>query len=309
MKLVSIVVPCHNEEGNIDKLYEEFNKVLRQDVKWEFIFVNDGSKDETVSKIKHLSSDKRVKLINFSRNFGKEIAMIAGLDHTVGDAAVIIDADLQMPIHYINQFIDEWNKGTKLVLSKKQSRKKGIKSKLASKYYNVYNSMTDDKILKDALDFQLMDRQIIDEICKIREIRRFFKGITGYLGYEYTLIEIEIKDRHDGESDFSSYHSLFKYALNSFVIGSTLPLKLSIIGGIIISCIAFIYMLITIIKTIAFGTDVPGYSSLMVVLLFGFGITYILLGIAGLYIGNIYEQVRRRPLYIVDETINMDEPK
>lgn len=307
MKLVSIIIPCHNEEGNIDKLFAEFNNILRKDVNWEFIFVNDGSEDNTVAKVKGIAADKRVKLVDFSRNFGKEIAMIAGLDYATGDAAVIIDADLQMPVRYINDFIDEWNNGTKLVLSKKQGRTKGLKSKLSSKYYTVYNSMTNDKILKDALDFQLMDRQIIDDICKMRELRRYFKGITGYVGYKYSIIEIEIDKRNSGESDFASYKSLFRYAICSFVIGSTLPLKISIIGGTVISFGAFAYMIFTIVNTLTFGIEVPGYSSLMVVLLFGFGITYILIGILGLYIGNVYEEVKGRPLYIVDEVVNIDE--
>lgn len=297
MKLVSVIIPCHNEEGNVDKLFAEFNNILRKDVNWEFIFVNDGSMDNTVAKVKGIAADKRVKLVDFSRNFGKEIAMIAGLDYATGDAAVIIDADLQMPVRYINDFVDEWNNGTKLVLSKKQGRTKSLKSKLSSKYYTVYDSMTNDKILKDALDFQLMDRQIIDDICKMRELRRYFKGITGYVGYKYSIIEIEIDKRNSGESDYASYKSLFRYALRSFVIGSTLPLKISIIGGMVISFGAFAYMIFTIVNTLAFGIDVPGYSSLMVVLLFGFGITYILIGILGLYIGNIYEEVKGRPLY------------
>ncbi len=307
MKLVSIIIPCHNEQDNITNIYQELNKVLTNNgqISYEYIFVDDGSADQTVAEVKRIASDKRVKLVSFSRNFGKEQAMIAGLDYSTGDAAVIIDADLQMPVSYINQFILDWQGGFKLVLSVRSNRSNSLKAKLASKYYQVYNKMTDDKILKDALDFQLMDRTVIDEICKMREANRYFKGMTGYIGYNYKLIEVEMRDRTSGESDFGSFRSLFNYALKSFIITSTMPLKISIIGGMLTSLGAFIYMLVIIITTLTNGVEVPGYSSLTVIVLFGFGIMYILIGIVGLYIGNIYQETKQRPLYIVDQKLNL----
>lgn len=307
MKLVSIIIPCHNEQDNIINSYQELNKVLtnNEQISYEYIFVDDGSTDQTVAEVKRIATDKRVKLVSFSRNFGKEQAMIAGLDYSTGDAAVIIDADLQMPVSYINQFILDWQAGFKLVLSVRSNRSNSLKAKLASKYYQVYNKMTDDKILKDALDFQLMDRTVIDEICKMREANRYFKGMTGYIGYNYKLVEVEMRDRTSGESDFGSFRSLFNYALKSFIITSTMPLKISIIGGMLTSLGAFIYMLVIIITTLTNGVEVPGYSSLTVIVLFGFGIMYILIGIVGLYIGNIYQETKQRPLYIVEQKLNL----
>lgn len=309
MKEISIVIPCHNEEDNIDRLISELDDNLKNlDYRFEYVFVNDGSKDKTLEKlIKVSEKDYRVKVVDFSRNFGKEAAILAGLDYCSGDAAVIIDADLQMPVKYIIDLIDLWSQGNKLVLTYKSNRNKKLKSKLASKYYDFYNGISEAPILKDALDFQIMDREVVNVICSIRERARFFKGITGFIGYDYKVIPVEIAQREHGESDFSGIKGLFSYAFKSFAIHSDAPLKMALKIGIFISGIAFVYMIYIFARTLINGIDVDGYASTIIIMLFMFGLILLILGIMGYYIGLIYNEVKQRPNYIVDEVMNIDK--
>ncbi|WP_423364092.1 glycosyltransferase family 2 protein [Mycoplasma sp. P36-A1] len=303
MKMVSIIIPSYNEEGNIKKMYSELeDKLDKSKVTFEYLFVNDGSKDKTVKIIEDLSKvDKKVKLVNFSRNFGKDSAMIAGLDFCLGDAAIVIDADLQMPVSSINELVFHWLNGEKLVLTYRSNRSGGIKSKLATKYYDLFNKMSKTKIHKDAMDFQIMDREIIDIITGMREKTRYFKGMTGYLGYSPRIIPVEIVDRNAGVSKFGNIERLFSYAFESFALYSNVPLLVSIKIGAFVSLASFLFLLYVVIKTIAFGVDVDGYASLISVMLFMFGIVIMLMGVMGYYIGLIYTEVKDRPLYIVDE--------
>lgn len=306
-KTITIIIPCHNEEGNVAALYETLNNELDHEAyAYSYLFINDGSSDNTIGKLNELSSDKKVKIIDFSRNFGKEAALLAGLDNSNSDAAIIIDADLQMPIKYINELIVEWEKGHKLVLTHKKSRAKGLKNSLAQNYYKVYNKFSNTNIIVNALDFQLMDREVVQVLCQFREFNRFFKGLTGYIGYDYSIVEVEIVERNAGESDFSSYKSLFSYAFSSIVAHSTIPLQMGFFFGTLLAAGAFIYMLIIIVQKLFFDMSIPGYSSIMVILLFGFSITYILMSIIGLYIGSIYDEMKKRPVYIVKNKINME---
>ena len=308
MKTISIIIPCHNEEENIEKLYKEL-EIVRNNLTYdlEYIFINDGSKDETTKEIKDISCDKRVKMIDFSKNFGKEAAIMAGLDASVKDAAIVIDADLQMPVKYIYDLIEEWENGFKLVLTYKESRRKGLKSFLARKYYTVYNNITNGDILPDALDFQLMDREVIDTICSFREKNRFFKGLTGLIGYDFTAIPIVIEKRTAGESDFSNYKQLFSYAISSLVPHSTVPLVISTYIGFFTAIFGLLFMLYTIITTYIGGTAGSGYATVISLILLFFGLILIILGVIGYYIGMIYEEVKNRPIYIVKQTINFED--
>ncbi|MDR3214890.1 MAG: glycosyltransferase family 2 protein [Bacilli bacterium] len=303
MKKVSIIVPCHNEEANINEFIKAINHELFEiNVILEIIFINDGSQDQTINKIKALmTSDDRIKAIDFSRNFGKEAAVLAGMDYCQGDAAVVIDADLQIPIRYIKILIELWLEGNKLVLTYKSKRERGIKSSLASKYYDVYNAISDYKILNDALDFQIMDREVIDVICSMRERERFFKGLTGFIGYNYKIIPVDIEQRVAGSSDFSNINKLFNYAFKSIAIHSDIPLRISTRLGIIVSLVGFIYMLYIILSTFIKGVSAPGYASIIVIMLFMFGIVLLILGIIGYYLGLIYNEVKNRPNYIVND--------
>ena len=309
MKLVSIVAPCYNEEGSINQFKKELDQELAAIAcDFEIIFVNDGSKDDTLSLLREISkSDSRVKVVDFSRNFGKEAAVLAGLDHSTGDATIIIDADLQMPVDKIKDLVELWLEGNKLVLTHRLERVGGIRNNLSMKYYDIYNYISHDKILKNALDFQIMDREVVDVICSMRERARFFKGITGFIGYDYKVIPVEIKERIAGQSSFGGLKGLFNYAFRSFAIHSDAPLKLALRIGIIVSLIGFVYMLYVFFRTLINGTDVDGYASTIVIMLFMFGIVLLILGIMGYYIGLIYNEVKQRPNYIVNEVIKKEE--
>lgn len=305
MKKISIIIPCYNEQDNILIIYNQLEKLRKKiDVDFDYIFVNDGSKDLTSSKIQEISSDIRVKLLDFSRNFGKEAAILAGLDYTTGDAAIVIDADLQMPVHYLNDMIKYWMEGYKLVLTYKKSRRVGLKSYLAKKYYHVYNKITNVEILPDALDFQLMDKEVVNIFVNFREKKRFFKGITGLVGFDYKSISVEIDDRVHGSSNFSSFKQLFSYAITSLAPNSTVPLIISIYIGFITAFIGVIFMGYTIFDVLINNNTGSGYGTIVSLLLFFFGMILIILGVIGYYIGMIYEEVKQRPNYIIKNTIN-----
>lgn len=308
MKKIDIIIPCYNEEKNIKLIFDELNKVTEQlEYEFKYLFINDGSKDLTKDEVKKLRPKNRVKLLDFSRNYGKEAALLAGLDYSDADATIIIDADLQMPVAYILEMIEKWENGTKLVLTSKARRSRGLKSFLAKKYYMVHNSVTHTNILQDALDFQLMDRQVVNSLQLYREKTRFFKGITGSIGYDYEVIKIEIKDRENGSSSFSSFNTLFNYAFVGIAANSTFPLILGVYAGIIVSLSSFLYIIFLITQTLVFGIDVPGYASTISFISFFSGLILIILGIIGYYIGLIYEEVKCRPNYIIREDYDGDE--
>lgn len=309
MKNIDIIIPCHNEEGNIRRFLEEFDKIVKMEgYIFEFIFVNDGSKDKTIDILKEeAKNNDKVKVIHFSRNFGKEAAMLAGLDYAKGDASIIVDADLEMPLHYILEMLEAWEKGYKLVLTYKANRKKGLSSSLASKFYDVYNKLGDSNILKDALDFQLMDREIVSIISRMREKSRFLKGLTGYLGFDYYVIAVDVVARTSGKSSFSGFRTLFGYAFKSLTAHSVIPLRVAINIAGIIGFISFIYMIYIFSKTIIVGKQVDGYASTIVIMLFLFSIVLFILGIMGYYLGKVYNEVKNRPNYIVDYVIKDDD--
>lgn len=306
MKKISIIIPCYNEEGNIDRLIKCLDDELPKKYKYEYLFINDGSQDQTLDKIKEHKKNKEVKYLDFSRNFGKEAAILAGLDYAQGDAAVVIDADLQMPIRYIGQMIAAWEKGNKLVLTHRTNRNTNLKSKLAQQYYKVFNKMSDTKILIDALDFQLMDREVVDVITKFRERTRFFKGISGYIGFDYVVIPVENAERQHGESKFSGIGTLFNYGFKSLATYSDIPLKIAINFGIFVAFLAVVFLLYTVINTLVNGVSVDGYASLMSVMLFMFAFILVFLGIIGYYLGLMYNEIKARPNYIIKDQGNIN---
>ncbi len=306
MKEISIVVPVYNEEGNIKEFYkqvDDFSKKYEAKYNFKFIFVNDGSKDNSHEKILDLN-DTRVEYLKFSRNFGKEAAIIAGLDRAKNsDAATVIDADLEMPIRYIDDMIKIWEDGKKLIIAKKSRRNiSKIKSFLAKKYYVIFKKITKQDIVQDALDFVFMDKQVVEEVVKQREQSRFFKGIISSIGFSYKTIDIEISQRTSGKSSYGTFSSLFKYAFSSLANYTKFPLYLAIYIGFISAIIGFIYGIIIIVQYFIYGVEVAGYSSLMCVMLFFFGIILAFLGIVGYYIGLILDETKKRPLYILDDT-------
>lgn len=304
MKNINIVIPCHNEEKNISLFYEEAKKYLGiSKYNINYIYIDDGSQDKTKEEIMKLTEkEKDVKAYFLSRNFGKEAAIICGLDKSVNaDATIVIDADLQMPISYIKDMLKYWEEGYKLVLTKKEKREKGVKNFLAKKFYTIFNKVSRTELIKDVLDFQLMDQEVVKVICSFRERKRFFKGITSYAGYKYKLIPVKINPRIEGDSDFNSFPTLFSYAFISIANNSTIFLNLSMILGLLFTIVGFIYVLFISLRQILYNISVSGWTSIVSLMLIFFGIVLIILGIIGYYIGLIYEELKQRPIYIIEE--------
>lgn len=305
MRKISIIVPCYNEEKNVSKFLKEAKRILVDRYEYEYIFVDDGSKDDTVKKIMQISKeDTKVKLIALSRNYGKDTALRAGLDNCLGCAAVTVDADLQMPLEYINEMILLWEQGSKLVTTTKHRKTNGIKSGGANLFYKLYNRLAKHELNENALDFQLMDRKVIDAIKEHNEGKVFFKGLTASLGFTSTNIEIQITDRLEGQSKFGGLRQLFSYASYSLITDTTFFLNLGIYIGVFGAVGSLIYGLFIAVDTLIVGNPVSGWASLMCAILMIGSLILIVLGIIGLYIGRIYEEVKKRPVYIIEEKIN-----
>ncbi|SFL10929.1 Glycosyltransferase involved in cell wall bisynthesis [Paenibacillus sp. 1_12] len=305
MKTVSILIPVFNEQEVLHTLYIRLASVLDQLTFYQFeiLFVNDGSKDSTLDIIKKLQElDKRISYLNLSRNFGKETAMIAGLDHVTGDAAIIIDADLQDPPELIPKMIQYWEEGYDDVYAKRRSRlgETWFKKWTASVFYKILKSLTRIPIQENTGDFRLLNRRCIEALKTLRETQRYTKGMFSWIGFHKKELLFDRDPRAAGESKWN-YIKLIDLAIEGFTSFTTVPLRLSAFSGVIISLLAFIYMGWVIVKTLVFGDPVPGYSSLITVMLFLGGIQLFSLGIIGEYLGRIFNETKKRPLYFIDE--------
>ena len=305
MKKISILIPAYNEQEVLESLYQRLGKLANDNKTYdfEFLFVNDGSRDKTLDIIKDYSkTDNRIAYINLSRNFGKEIAMIAGLDHVTGDATVIIDADLQDPPELIPKMIKYWEKGYDDVYARRNSREGETWFKKASSewFYRILQKSTSIPIQIDTGDFRLLDRRCVEALKQIRESQRYTKGMFSWIGYKKKEITYDRDARIAGESKWN-YGKLFNFAIDGITSFTTAPLRISSIIGFIISFIAFVFILIVVFKTIIFGDTASGYPSLMAVILFLGGIQLISLGVIGEYIGRIFNETKQRPLYFVEE--------
>jgi polyisoprenyl-phosphate glycosyltransferase len=305
MKTLTILIPAYNEEEVLHQLYDRLNSVLSSIPHYEFeiLFVNDGSTDQTLSIIKQLrKGDQRISYIDLSRNFGKEIAMIAGLDYAKGDAVIIIDADLQDPPELIPEMIRYWELGYDDVYAKRRSRagESWLKKWTAKKFYRLLKKTTRIPIQEDTGDFRLLDRRCVEALKKMRESQRYTKGMFSWIGYNKKEILFDRDPRAAGKTKWN-YFKLLDLAIEGITSFTTLPLRLSSIFGMVISLIAFIYMIWIITKTLLFGEPVKGYPSLMSVILFLGGIQLLSLGIIGEYLGRIFNETKNRPLYFVDE--------
>lgn len=303
-KLVTILVPAYNEQEVLNMLYERLNNLMNKVTNYEFeiLFVNDGSKDNTLNIIKDLrKKDSRVSYVNLSRNFGKEIAMIAGLDYAKGDAVIIIDADLQDPPELIPQMIEYWEKGYDDVYAKRRSRKgeSWLKKFTSKMYYKTLQSVTKIEIQKDTGDFRLLDRRCVEALKQIRESQRYTKGLFSWIGYNKKEILYDRDPRAAGKTKWN-YKKLIDLSIDGLTSFTTAPLRWSAIIGILVSLIGFIYMIFIIAKTLIYGIDMPGYASTMVVILFLGGIQLIFLGIIGEYLGRAFYETKQRPIYFVD---------
>lgn len=303
-KLVSILVPVYNEEEALNILYERLLETMNKikNYNFEVLFVNDGSKDNSFSIIKDLrNKDKRFCYLNLSRNYGKEIAMIAGLDYIKGDCVVLIDADLQDPPELIPEMLKFWEEGYDDVYAKRKSRNgETLLKKITSKlYYKTLQSVTKIEIQKDTGDFRLLDRRCVEALKQLRESERYTKGLYSWIGYSKKEILYDRDSRIAGKTKWN-YAKLINLSIDGLTSFTTAPLRWSTVIGIIVSLIAFIYMLVIIFKTIFCGIDVAGYASTMVVILFLGGLQLIFLGIIGEYLGRAFYESKGRPLYFID---------
>ncbi len=313
MKLISILIPAYNEAPVLDKLMVRLAN-LANDTKnydFEFLFVNDGSKDKTLEIIKgYAEQDPRVSYINLSRNFGKEIGMIAGLDHVQGDATVIIDADLQDPPELIPQMIKLWEEGYDDVYAKRRSREgeTWLKQFTSKTYYKTLQSVTRIPIQEDTGDFRLLDRRVVEALKEFRESQRNTKAMFSWVGFHKKEILYDRDPRAAGETKWN-YLKLIELAIDGITSFTTAPLRIATYTGILVSIAAFIYLLFLVFRTIFFGTDLAGYPSMMAVILFLGGVQLLSLGIIGEYVGRIFNETKQRPLYLIEEYHNGKSPK
>lgn len=304
MKKITLLIPAYNEEPVLDKLYARLDKLAKNVTKYkfEFLFVNDGSRDSTLTILQNLAAkDSRVSYINLSRNFGKEIAMIAGLDHADTDALIIIDADLQDPPELIPEMIKYWEEGYDDVYAKRSHRlgESWFKKTTSSLFYRILQRTTHIEIQRDTGDFRLLDRRCVEAICKIRESQRYTKGFFSWIGYKKKEVTYVRDPRAAGETKWN-YLKLINLAVDGIVSFTTAPLRISTFFGMIVSLLAFMYIVVIIVRVLLFGIDLNGYPSLMAVVLFLGGVQLLSLGIIGEYIGRIFNETKQRPLYLVE---------
>ncbi len=310
MKLIDIVVPCYNEEEVLPYFVKETNAVIStiDDYRFRYIFVNDGSKDKTLPVLKTLASRfDNVKYISFSRNFGKESAMYAGLEHSTGDYVIVMDADLQHPpkmFPKMIQGIEEGHDCCALYRAKQKGESK-VRQFVSKIFFSFQNKISDVKMPEGAVDYRIMSRKMVDAILKLSEVQRFSKGIFCWVGFDTKWIEYENVERTIGKTKWSLW-GLFKYALDGITAFSVTPLRFIAVLGFFISLASFIYIIITLIKTLFFGVDVPGYVTTLCATLFLGGIIELSVGILGEYIGRIYMEAKDRPIYISSDD-NFDE--
>lgn len=313
MKFVSIVVPCYNEEKSVKLFYTEVNSVLEtiEDINYEFIYVNDGSKDTTEHEMRELSkSIDNVRFISFSRNFGKEAAMLAGIEAARGDAVVLMDVDLQDPPNLLPQMIEDWVLGGYDVVYTRRSTRSGeppIRSWFAKQFYKSINKMSDVHIIDGARDYRLMDRKAVNSFLRLNERNRFAKGLFMWVGYRSKCIEFENVERVVGSTSWS-FWKLLHYAIDGIVSFTISPLRWATYFGLFTAISAFLYMFYVIFSKLLFGNPVSGYASIVSILLFFGGIQLIFLGIIGEYIGRIFIEVKARPNYIIKEESNAHIP-
>lgn len=314
MKLVSIVVPCYNEQEVLPMFYEEITKVTDKmksdnpELDFEFLFVNDGSKDKTLEIFRTLADkDKRVRYISFSRNFGKESGMFAGLKNSKGDYVVVMDADLQHPPAFLPEMYKYVKSGEYDCATTRRVSRKGeskIRSWFAMKFYRIMNKISQTEIVDGAQDFRFMTRQMVDAILSMSEYNRFSKGIFSWVGFSVKYIEYENVERAAGTTAWS-FWGLFKYSLEGIIAFSTAPLAISSLLGIISCIIAFILIIVTIIKTLVFGESVNGYPTTICVIFLLSGLQLFCTGILGQYLSKTYLETKNRPIYLAKETDEM----
>jgi polyisoprenyl-phosphate glycosyltransferase len=302
---ISVIVPAFNEATGLDIFHGRLLSALAAMDSWEVIYVNDGSTDGTLSVIEALSrADDRVAVVSLSRNFGKEIAITAGLDHAAGDAVVVIDADLQDPPEVIPDLIAAWRAGFDMVYAKRRNRagESWLKRGTARCFYRLMQRMGDLKLPEDTGDFRLMSRRVVDAVRQLREQHRFMKGLFAWVGYPTTFVLYDREPRCAGVSKWS-YWKLWNLALEGITSFTVMPLKLATYVGLGVALVSVIYAVQVIVKTLIIGNPVAGYPSLMTVVLFLGGVQLMFLGVFGEYLGRVFNETKQRPLYLVERYV------
>lgn len=308
---ISVVVPLHNEEPNINYFFERLESVLEGlGLAYEIVCVDDGSKDNTLRQlVAHHHRNPSIKVVSLSRNFGKEIALTAAIDHAIGAAVIPIDADLQDPPELIADMIAQWQQGYDVVYATRKSRQgeSWLKRFTANVFYRVIGRMSTVEIPRNTGDFRLLDRRVVEVLKQMTERTRFMKGLFAWVGFRQTFILYDRAERYKGRTKWN-YWRLWNLAVDGITSFSVLPLKVWSYVGFSLAITTFLYAMFLIIRTLISGIDVPGYASLMVAILFIGGVQLLTLGIIGEYLGRVYEEVKGRPLYLVRNSYGIDAP-
>ncbi|PSL41384.1 glycosyltransferase involved in cell wall biosynthesis [Planomicrobium soli] len=305
MRLITILIPAYNEEAVLSVLVERLKKVTTPipEYRFEYLFVNDGSTDRTLEILKGMSVfHQEISYINLSRNFGKEIAMLAGFDHVRGDAVIILDADLQDPPELIPQMIQYWEQGYDDVFARRRSRagETWFKKWSSESYYNLLKKVSAVPVQSNTGDFRLLDRKCIEALNQMRETQRYTKAMFSWIGYNKKEILFDRAPRAAGTTKWN-YPKLFNLAVDGITASTIAPLRISSFLGLAVSLCAFLYMLFILVRTLLFNDSIPGYPSLMAVILFLGGIQLLSLGIIGEYLGRVFQETKGRPVYLVQE--------
>ena len=307
MNLITLIIPCYNEEESLPLLYPELVKVSQgmPEQAFEFLFVNDGSRDKTLVLLKELAqNDDRVKYISFSRNFGKEAAMYAGLENAKGDYVAFMDADMQDPPSLLTQMYKAVTEEGYDSAATRRITRKGeppIRSFFARMFYKIMNKISDTDIVDGARDFRLMNRKFVDALLQMREYNRFSKGLFGWVGYKTKWIEFENVERIAGETKWS-FWSLFKYSIEGILAFTTAPLVLASVIGIVLCLIAFVFIVFIVVRKICFNNSVDGWASMVCLISFLGGLQLFAIGVVGQYLAKMYLEVKNRPIYLIGET-------
>ncbi|TVX95487.1 glycosyltransferase family 2 protein [Cohnella terricola] len=309
---LSVVVPMYNEEEVIEVTYRRLKAVLdKLGETYEIVFVNDGSRDKTSDIVRSFcEADRNVKLVEFARNFGHQIAVTAGMDHSSGRTVVLIDADLQDPPELIADMVAKWREGYDVVYGKRIERKgeSWFKKTTAAMFYRLLRSMTSVNIPVDTGDFRLMDRKVCDALTSMRERSRFIRGMVSWVGFKQTSVDYVRDERFAGETKYP-LRKMIRLSLDAMTSFSTKPLKIAGILGFILSAVGFVYLFVVLYQRLFTDTTTQGWTSMIAISLLFHGITLSLLGVLGEYIGRIYEEAKGRPLYLVSEAVNFSEEK
>ena len=313
MKKITVIVPCYNEEEALHYYYQEMARVmtLMNTYDFELLFVNDGSRDQTLDIIKELANDdKRIKYISFSRNFGKEAAMYAGFENSTGDYVCLMDADLQDPPKLLPEMVKAIEEEGYDSAATRRVTRKGeppIRSFFARMFYKIMNKISDTELMDGARDYRLMTRQFVNSLLDMKEYNRFSKGLFGWVGYKTKWIEFENVERVAGETKWS-FWKLLVYAVDGAVAFSTAPLAIASVLGMLMLLVSLVFIIFIIIRTLIFGAPVSGWPSLVCIITLIGGIQIFCVGILGEYLSKVYLETKRRPIYIVKDT-NIDNKK